>query len=68
LKYWLQSGDTWQNELQVNPEHVDTIITVCLLHNIITDREGVNETVAMTQTTPEDHCNARSSRRYNRAK
>jgi hypothetical protein len=41
-----------KTELQVNPEHVDTIIrTVCLLHNIIIDKEGVNETVAMTQIT-----------------
>jgi len=38
------------------------------LHNIIIDKEGVNETVAMTQITPEDHSNVRSSRRYNRAK
>ena len=58
-----------KTELQVNPEHVDTIIrTVCLLHNIIIDKEGVNETDAMTQTTPEDHSNVRSSRSYNRAK
>ena len=57
-----------KSELQVNPEHVDTIIrTVCLLHNIIIDK-GVNETVAMTPITPEDHSNIRSSRRYNRAK
>jgi hypothetical protein len=38
------------------------------LHNIIIDKEGVNETVAMTQIKPEDHSNIRSSRRYNRAK
>jgi len=38
------------------------------LHNIIIDKEGVNETVAMTQITPEDHSNITSSRRYNRAK
>ena len=58
-----------KTELQINPEHVDTIIrTVCLSHIIITDKEGVNETVAMTQITPEDHSNVRSSRRYNRAK
>jgi len=58
-----------KTELQVNPEHIDTIIrTVCLLHNIIIDKEGVNETVAMTQITPEDHSNVRSSNRYNRAK
>ena len=43
-----------KTEFQVNPEHVDTIIrTVCLLHNIIIDKEGVNETVAMMQITPE---------------
>ena len=42
-----------KTELQANPEHVDTIIrTVCLLHSIIIDKEGVNETVAMTQITP----------------
>jgi hypothetical protein len=58
-----------KSELQVNPEHVDTIIrTVCLLHSIIIDKEGVNETVAMTQITPEDHSNVRSCRRYNLAK
>jgi hypothetical protein len=58
-----------KTELQINPEHVDTIIrTVRLLHNIIIDKEGVNETVAMTQITPEDHSNVRSSNRYNRAK
>jgi 2-phosphoglycerate kinase len=58
-----------ETELRVNPEHVDTIIrTVCLLHNIIIDKEAVNETVAMTQITPEDNSNVRSSRRYNRAK
>jgi hypothetical protein len=57
-----------KTELQVNPEHVDTIITVYLLHNIIIDKEGVNETGAMTQITPEDDSNVRSSNRYNRAK
>jgi len=58
-----------KTELQVNPEHVDTIIrTLCLLHNIIIDKEGVNETVAMTQITPEDLSNVRSSRRYKSAK
>ena len=32
-------------ELQVKPENVDTIIrTVCSLHNIIIDKEGVDET------------------------
>jgi hypothetical protein len=57
-----------KTELQVNPEHVDTVIrTVCLLHSII-DKEGVNETIAMTQITPEDHSNVTRSRRYNRAK
>jgi len=56
-------------ELQVNPEHVDTIIRiVCLLHNIMIDKEGVNETVAMTRITLEDHSTISSSRRYNRAK
>jgi hypothetical protein len=50
-----------KTELQVNPEHADTIIrTVCLLHNIIIDKEGVNGTVAMTPITPEDHRNVRS--------
>jgi hypothetical protein len=58
-----------KTELQVNPEHVDTIIRiVCLLHNIIIEKEGVNKTVAMMQITPEDHSNIRSSRRYNCAK
>ena len=58
-----------KTELQVNPEHVDTIIkTVCLLQNIIIDKEGVKEIDAMTQTTPEDHSNVRSSRSYSRAK
>jgi len=52
-----------KTELQVNPEHVDTIIiNVCLLHNIIIDKEGVNETSAMMQITPENHSNVRSSR------
>jgi hypothetical protein len=42
-----------KTESQVNPEHVDNVTrTVCLLHNI-TGKEGVNETVAMTQITPE---------------
>jgi len=55
-------------ELQVCPEHVDTIIrTVYLLHNIVTDKEGVNETVAITQIISEDHRNVRSLRRYNPA-
>jgi hypothetical protein len=54
-----------KTELQVNPEHVDTTIrTVCLLHNVTIDKEGVNETVTMTQITPEDHSNVSSSRRY----
>ena len=58
-----------KTEMQVNPEHVDTIIiTVCLLHNIIIGKEGVHETVSMTQITAEGHSNVRSSRRYNRAK
>jgi hypothetical protein len=58
-----------KTELQGNPEHVDTVIrTVCLLHNIIIDKEEVNVTVAMAQITPEDHNNVTSSRRYNRAK
>jgi 2-phosphoglycerate kinase len=58
-----------ETELQVNPEHVDSIIrTVCFLPNIIIDKEGVNKTVAMMQITPEDHSNVRSSRSYNRAK
>jgi hypothetical protein len=34
--------------ITVNPEPADTIRTVCLLHDIIIDTEGVNETVAMT--------------------
>ena len=55
-----------KTELQVNPEHADTIIAVCLLHNVIIDKGGVSETVAMMQITPEDHSNVRSSRRYNR--
>jgi len=56
-------------ELQVNPEHFDAVIrTICLLHNIVIDKEGVNETVAMTQITAEDHSSVRSSKRYNRAK
>ena len=42
-----------KTELQANQEHVHTTIrTVCLLHCIIIDKEGVNETVAMTQITP----------------
>ena len=50
-----------KTELQVNPERVDTIIrTVCLLRNIITDKEGVDETVAMAQITHEDHSNVNS--------
>ena len=58
-----------KTELEVNPEHVDAIIrTVCSLHNIIIEKEGVNETDAMTQTAPEDHSNVRRSRSYNRAK
>ena len=58
-----------KTELQFTPEHVDTIIrNYCVLHNIGSDKEGVNETVAMTQITPEDHSNVRKSRRYNRAK
>ena len=58
-----------KTELQLNRAHVDTIIrTVCLLHNIIIDKEGVKEAVAMTQVTPEDPSNVRSSRRHNRAK
>jgi hypothetical protein len=63
-------GAKWRSlktGLQVNPEHVDPIIkTVCLLHNIIIDKEGVNDAVAMTQIAPEDHSNVRSSRRYSR--
>ena len=42
-----------KTELQANPEHVDTIIrTVCSLHSIIIDKEGVNETVAMILISP----------------
>ena len=31
-------------ELQVSPEHVDKLVSVaCLLHNVIIDKEGINE-------------------------
>jgi len=57
-----------KTELKINPEHVDTIIrTGFLWHNIIIDKEGVKESVAMTQITSEDDSNI-SSRRYNRVK
>ena len=31
-----------------------------MLHNIVRDNEGVNETVAMTQITPEDRSSVSS--------
>jgi hypothetical protein len=57
-----------KTELQVDAHHVDKIVrTVCLLHNIILDKEAVDETVLMTQTSEDHHSHDRGSRRYNHA-
>jgi hypothetical protein len=53
-----------KTELQVDAHHVDKIVrTVCLLHNIILDKEAVDETVFMTQTSENHYSHDRSSRR-----
>ncbi|CAI6361061.1 unnamed protein product [Macrosiphum euphorbiae] len=56
-----------KTELQINEDHVDTIIKcICLLHNIIIDQEGVDDTlfVNIHQTNTEIEI----SRRNNRSK
>lgn len=60
-----------KTELQVDPEHVDKlVITACLLHNIIIDKEGIKESTLQkinTSNTVEDVENSRGPKRYNRA-
>lgn len=56
-----------KTELQVNEDHVDTIVKcICLLHNIIIDQEGIDDTLLVNihQTNTEIEI----SRRNNRSK
>ncbi|XP_059147843.1 uncharacterized protein LOC131953030 [Physella acuta] len=59
-----------KTELQVDPKHIDKLVTaVCLLHNIIIDKEGINETmmhnINLEIVTSAAECV--KSKRYNRA-
>ena len=37
-----------KTELQLDPSHIDTVVKcVCLLHNIVIDREGISESVLL---------------------
>jgi hypothetical protein len=61
-----------KTELQVLPEHVDKLVlTACLLHNLIIDKEGIDE-VAVQKITSSNTAEGEASvirgpRRYNRA-
>ena len=61
-----------KTELQVLPEHVDKLVlTACLLHNLIIDKEGIDE-VAVQKITSSNTAEGgasviRGPRRYNRA-
>lgn len=62
-----------KTELQIELEHVDkVVITTCLFHNILIDKEGLNESALQTINTlnaAEDlvRSTIRGSKRYNRA-
>ncbi|XP_060866068.1 putative nuclease HARBI1 [Metopolophium dirhodum] len=60
-----------KTELQMNPEHVDIVIkTICLLHNIIIDKEGIDETL-LEQVRRDPTINSEThsvSRRNNRSR
>ena len=55
----------------MNPEHVDIVIkTICLLHNIIIDKEGIDETL-LEQVRRDPTINSEThsvSRRNNRSR
>ena len=61
-----------KNELQVSPEHVDTLVSaVCLLHNLIIDKEGTDDAtlqkIKSSDTTAVGASAIRRPSRYNRA-
>lgn len=57
-----------KTELQVDPCHVDTLVkTVCLLHNIVIDKDGINESVSLNVDTTEHSFDSTSLRRFNRS-
>lgn len=57
-----------KTELQVQPKHVDKIVKcVCLLHNIVLEKEGAQESNMMVQTL-ENGEPYKQTRRYNRAR
>lgn len=58
-----------KTELQVYPNHVDTIVKcVCLLHNIIIDKEGIHDIASEISTNEKSLYNGnRGVRRFNRS-
>jgi len=61
-----------KTELQVSPEHVDKLVSAaCLLHNLIIDKEGIDEATLQkikSSDTAEVGASAiRGPRCYNRA-
>jgi len=62
-----------KTEQQVSPEHVDKLFSAaCLLHNFITDKEGIDEAtlqkIKSSDTAEGGKSANRRPRRYNRAK
>jgi hypothetical protein len=69
LGYWLRSGDVWKPSYKLM--QIMSIkqwdLFVCLLHNIILNKEAVDERVLMTRTSEDHYSHERNSRRYNHA-
>ena len=62
-----------KTELQVEPERVDKlVVTVCLLHNILLDKEGIDEgtlqkVISSNEPGNIDRLSDRGPKRFNRA-
>jgi hypothetical protein len=61
-----------KTELQVSPEHVDKLVlAACLLHNLIIDKEGIDEAtlqkIKFSDTAEVGTSAVRGPRSYNRA-
>ena len=61
-----------KTELQVSPEHVDRLVSAaCLLHNLIIDKEGIDEAtfqkIKSSDTAEVGASAVRGPRPYNRA-
>jgi len=61
----------YSTELQVSPEHIVKLVSVtCLLHNLITHREGIDEDtlqkIKSSDTAEVGASAVRGPRRYNR--